>query len=68
VNSPGATQLIRTFLFSFAADFDRAITAALLAQYAEELGMDICPKVLAAETCISHYLCQLDSLLISAEE
>jgi hypothetical protein len=40
------------FLFSFAADFDRAITAALLAQYAEELGMDICPNVLAADTYI----------------
>jgi hypothetical protein len=34
-----------------AADFDKAMTAALLAQYAEQFGMLICPKVLAAETC-----------------
>lgn len=47
---PGATQLIRTSLFSLAADFDNAITAALLAQYNELFGIVICPNVLAAET------------------
>lgn len=38
---PGATQLIRTSLFSLAVDFEKAMTAALLEQYAELFGMVI---------------------------
>lgn len=47
---PGATQLTRTCGFPFTAVLARAITAALLAQYAELPGDPNCPKVLAADT------------------
>lgn len=50
---PGDTQLILISWFSFAAVLVKAITAALLAQYAALPGAPNWPKTLAADTWAS---------------
>lgn len=50
-NVPGATQFMRIFSFSFAADRDMPMTACLLAHYTEALAKPAWPSTLAADTC-----------------